>query len=364
MARKIKLTSGSVLNGNPITFEVQPNVVTGTDSNKNVIYPSFHRVILEVECGMSGGDVETIKMSAPVIEESETTSIQFDVSSALRTFRDSYEYTPNPVTYPLVLFRVIVYDEYMLDGKVHPNVDQIVQPASLEGNLPQYYFTLFGAFSDYERMSCENGFKGLLSLSRKPTTSPQLVGINSTFAYTPAYDTEQFLSSGGITILPALVAPTSKEVTLTKEGLQDVGGQSVYVLSEDYERQSFRFINSLGVLESVSLPKNYSKKFAATSTPYSVSRQETFNRFSRSVIQKTNNKESWLFMTDPLTEDWLSWYLHEFLMAEHIWIDINGRWVPCNITVEDEITYIDRTKNDGYTLSFTVTFDIDGSIPL
>jgi hypothetical protein len=68
-------------------------------------------------------------------------------------------------------------------------------------------------------------------------------------------------------------------------------------------------------------------------------------------------------MTDALTEDWLSWYLHEFLMAEHIWINIYARWVPCNITVEDEITFIDRTKQDGYTLSFVVAFDVNGCIP-
>ena len=357
MARTIKLTSGSVLNGNPITLEVQPNVVTETDSNKNIIYPSFHRVILEVKCGMSGGDFETIKMSAPVFEEDFNTSIQFDISSALRTFRDAYEYTPNPVTYPLVKFQVKAYDEYMLDGQVHTNISAVVYPTDLE-NKPQYLCTLFGAFSDYERLSSGDGTKGLLSLSRKPTSAPQLVGINSAFAYTPSYTTEQHLLSSA-----ALVAPTSKEVTLTKEGLQNVEGQSVYVLSEDYKRQYFRFINSLGVLESVSLPEAYSKKFAVTSTPYSVSRQETFNRFSRSVIKKTNNKESWLFMTDALTEDWLSWYLHEFLMAEHIWINIYARWVPCNITVEDEITFIDRTEQDGYTLSFVVAFDVNGCIP-
>lgn len=358
MARTIKLTSGSVLNGNPITLEVQPNVVTGTDSNKNIIYPSFHRVILEVKCGMSGGDFETIKMSAPVFEEDFNTSIQFDISSALRTFRDAYEYTPNPVTYPLVKFQVKAYDEYMLDGQLHPNISAVVYPTDLE-NKPQYLCTLFGAFSDYERLTTGgDGTKGLLSLSRKPTSAPQLVGLYSTYAYTPSYATEQYLLSSA-----TLIAPTSKEVMLTKEGLQNVEGQSVYVLSEDHKRQTFRFINSFGVLESVDLPEAYSKKFAVTSTPYSVSRQETFNRFSRSVIKKTNNKESWLFMTDALTEDWLSWYLHEFLMAEHIWINIYARWVPCNITVEDEITFIDRTKQDGYTLSFVVAFDVNGCIP-
>lgn len=358
MARTIKLTSGSVLNGNPITLEVQPNVVTGTDSNKNIIYPSFHRVILEVKCGMSGGDFETIKMSAPVFEEDFNTSIQFDISSALRTFRDAYEYTPNPVTYPLVKFQVKAYDEYMLDGQLHPNISAVVYPTDLE-NKPQYLCTLFGAFSDYERLTTGgDGPKGLLSLSRKPTSAPQLVGLYSTYVYTPSYATEQYLLSSA-----TLIAPTSKEVMLTKEGLQNVEGQSVYVLSEDHKRQTFRFINSFGVLESVDLPEAYSKKFAVTSTPYSVSRQETFNRFSRSVIKKTNNKESWLFMTDALTEDWLSWYLHEFLMAEHIWINIYARWVPCNITVEDEITFIDRTKQDGYTLSFVVAFDVNGCIP-
>lgn len=358
MARTIKLTSGSVLNGNPITLEVQPNVVTGTDSNKNIIYPSFHRVILEVKCGMSGGDFETIKMSAPVFEEDFNTSIQFDISSALRTFRDAYEYTPNPVTYPLVKFQVKAYDEYMLDGQLHPNISAVVYPTDLE-NKPQYLCTLFGAFSDYERLTTGgDGTKGLLSLSRKPTSAPQLVGLYSTYAYTPSYATEQYLLSSA-----TLIAPTSKEVMLTKEGLQNVEGQIVYVLSEDHKRQTFRFINSFGVLESVDLPEAYSKKFAVTSTPYSVSRQETFNRFSRSVIKKTNNKESWLFMTDALTEDWLSWYLHEFLMAEHIWINIYARWVPCNITVEDEITFIDRTKQDGYTLSFVVAFDVNGCIP-
>lgn len=362
MARTIKETSGSILNGNPITFEVQPNVVIGGDGKHHIFYPSFHRVIFEVECGMTGGDFETIKMSAPVIKESNTTSIQFDVSSALRTFRDSYEYTPNPVTYPMVGFRVFAYDEYMLDGTVHANVDKIVYP-SPRGGRALYFYTLFGAFTDYERLSANKGTRGLLSFSRKPTSSPQLVGINSTFAYTPAYEHEH-----NIVVAPtekdANIAPTSKVVTLTKEGLQNVEGQSVYVLSEDYKRQYFRFINSLGVLESVSLPETYSKNFAATSTPYAVSRQETFNSFSRSIIQKTNNKESWLFTTDPLTEDWLSWYLHEFLMAEHIWINIKDFWIPCNINIEDEITFIDRTKQSDYTLSFVVTFDINGSIPL
>ena len=53
MAQKVTLTSGSILAGNPITFRIQPNALSNT--------PSFHRVIIEVKCGMSGGNFETIK---------------------------------------------------------------------------------------------------------------------------------------------------------------------------------------------------------------------------------------------------------------------------------------------------------------
>ena len=81
MARKITLTSGSILAGNPITFRIQPNVLSNT--------PSFHRVIIEVKCGMSGGNFETIKLTAPVAIEGN--DVELDVSSAIRVPLDAYE---------------------------------------------------------------------------------------------------------------------------------------------------------------------------------------------------------------------------------------------------------------------------------
>ena len=109
------------------------------------------------------------------------------------------------------------------------------------------------------------------------------------------------------------------------------------------------------------MPWVYRKKFAAESTPYVVSKQETFGTFSRSAVKKMNNKESWLFETDPLDEDWLQWYLHEFLMSEHVWIEINGRWIPCTVSFDDDITFSDTTKSDARVVSFTAQLDINGS---
>ncbi len=352
MAQKITLTSGSVLNGNPITFTIQPNVISGKDDDGNTVYPSFHRVITEVTCGMSGGDYEVIKMSSPVEKESDTAEVKVDISSALRTFRDSYEYSALPTTYPYVAFQLKVYDEYMLNGEVK-TMGEISYPTSAT-----YYRTLFGAFSDMERIASATSTKGLLKLSRKPTTIPQIVAVGEMLAYTPAYSTEQNIASSA-----SLVAPESKAVKVTKEGSQTLGYQSVYALpaADAEKRQQFRFINGFGVLESISVPRVYKKTFAATTTSYAKTIQQTFNAFSRASVVKQNPTESWLYVTDPLDEQWLYWYYHEFLMSEHIWMLVADRWIPCTITPDDDATIYDTTKQDALTVAFTAKLDINGS---
>ncbi len=353
MAQNVKLTSGSVLNGNPITLEIQPAVITSTDDDGNTVYPSFHRIIAEVVCGMTDGDYETIKLSAPVETESNTTRVNIDIASALRTFRDSYEYTPQPVRFPVVKFRVVVYDEYMINGEVQQSAKNYFPGES------ETYSTLFGAFTDIERLNATGGTLGLTKLTRKPASMPQIVAVGETLAYTPAYTTEQKLESS-----QNLEAPLPKVETVAKEGLQTLGSQSVYALpaSQAANRQLFRFINSLGVLESISVPKAYEKSFAATGNTYAVSRQETFSSFSRRTIVKRNNHETWSFTTDVLNEDWLYWYAHEFLMSEHIWLLVGSNWIPCTVAVDDDMKLYDRTSDSPFTISFSAQLDLNGSV--
>lgn len=343
MARKVTLTSGSVLAGNPITFRIQPNVLPNS--------PSFHRVIIEVKCGMSGGNFETIKLTAPVAIEGN--DVEIDISSAIRVPLDAYEYSSDATTYPLCKWQLRVYDEYMdSDGVVHTQQGELYFPSK-----DNYYCCISGAFSDYERLT-SNGSKDVVKMSRKPTSSPQITCVGETFAYTPAYATPQSLASSGI-----LERPVSKIAIIEAEGEQTIDGHVLFVLpaTERQYRQTFRFINSFGVLESVNVPRVYSKNFAAETTPYVVSKQETFGSFSRSAIKKINNKESWSFATDPLDEEWQQWYLHEFLMSEHVWIEIKGRWIPCTVSFDDDITFCDTTKSDAHVVSFTVQLDINGS---
>ena len=342
MASNLKLQSGSVFNGNPIVFMVRHATPEGS--------PSFHRMIFEVKCGMSGGNYETIKMSEPIVNE-KTVAVMGDISSALRSFRDSYKYTPEPGVMPVVKFNVSAYDEYMIDGELHKTEPVFY----LSGDEVKQ--TLFGGFSDYDRLMATNDTMAVSRMTRKPTSSPQLACVGETIIYVDPYSPAIDFTT------ESWNAPEAKAFTITKEGQQTIGDINVYAMpqTEAERRTEFRFINSFGVLESVSVPRVYSKKLGITTTSYTVTRRETLRSFSREAVRKQNNQEEWNFQTDPLDEAWLAWYLHEFLMAEHAWININGKFLPCTITAEEEITFHDKTKQEMHSVSFTAKLDFRGS---
>lgn len=352
MAEQILLTSGSILAGNPITFSIKPSDA-GTS-------PSFHRVIVEVTYDNNNGNYEVIKLSVPVTQEGK--DVVLDVSSALRVPLEDFQYSPLVATYPMVKWYIKAYDEYMnSNGELKTN--QGIQYYPQEPNTSDGGATnlrcIAGAFWDIERM-VSGVTKSVKSLSRKPQSLPQLMIVGDTYAYTPAYsESQSLLGSSG---LNGLTAPQSREVEITKEGLQTIGEQSIYAMpkNEGKDRMVFRFINSFGVLECVSIPRTYSKKLSIQSSSYTVTKLETFNSFSRSAVSKKNDRESWLFMTDPLDENWLQWYLHEFLMSNHVWLNVKGNWIPVTIIPEDEITFLDKTNTNMYSVSFTAKLDIYG----
>lgn len=342
MAAYLKLVEGSIFNGNPITFAVTPLKIEGT--------PAFHRMVFEVKCGISGGSYEIIRLTEPVMTE-DGTKVKTDISSALRSFRDSYEYSPEPGIMPVVKFNVSAYDEYMIDGEPRKS-----EPVSyLAGDEVKQ--TVFGGYSDYDRLTAANDTMPVSRLTRKPTTSPQLACVGETIIYVDPYSPAVDL------LTPTWDAPEAKAFTITKEGLQNVGDISVFAMpqSEAIRRTEFRFINSFGVLESISVPRVYSKKLGITATNYTVTRRETLRSFSREAVRKQNNQESWEFQTDPLDEAWLAWYLHEFLMSEHTWINIKGKFLPCTIIADEEIVFYDDTKQEMHSVSFTAKLDFCGS---
>lgn len=348
MAQKINLTSGSVFAGNPITLTITPSVATK---------PSFHRVIVEVNFDNGTGSYETNKLTIPVTTEGRDVSL--DISSAIRIPLDSYAYAATPSTYPVVSWYVKAYDEYMdSNGKVHTNAGEVFYPADGSKNAGSTDLRcIAGAFSDMERLK-SGATKAVTILSCKPTATHEIAVVGESFVYPVSYSAGQSLAASS-----SLSAPASKEQSITKEGAQSIQGHPIYALpsTEAETRTTFRFINRFGCLESISVPKSYSQKLNVETTEYTKSIQETFNQFSRSAIKKQNDRESWLYQSDPLTEEWLQWYLHEFLMSEHVWMKVKGTWLPCTIAMEDEITIKDNTTQNMYSVSFTATLDINGN---
>lgn len=342
MASNLKLQSGSVFNGNPIVFMVRHVTLEGS--------PSFHRMIFEVKCGMSGGNYETIKMSEPIVNE-KAVAVMGDISSALRSFRDSYKYTPEPGVMPVVKFNVSAYDEYMIDGELHKTEPVFY----LSGDEVKQ--TIFGGFSDYDRLMATNDTMAVSRMTRKPTSSPQLVCVGETIIYADPYSPAIDFTT------ESWNAPEAKAFTIIKEGQQAIGDINVYAMpqTEAERRTEFRFINSFGVLESVSVPRVYSKKLGITTNNYAVTQKETLRVFSRAATRKSGNQEEWNFQTDPLDEEWLAWYLHEFLMSEHTWINIKGKFLPCTIIADEEITFQDETKQEMHGVSFAAKLDFCGS---
>lgn len=347
MAQKINLTSGSVFAGNPITFTITPSVATK---------PSFHRVIVEVNFDDGTGSYETNKLTIPVTTEGRDVSL--DISSALRISLDNYEYTATPSTYPVVSWYIKAYDEYMdNNGEVHTNAGEVYYPADGSKNGGSTNLRcIAGAFSDIERLK-SGVTQAVTLLSCKPTATHEIAVVGESFIYPVSYSAAQNLASSS-----SLTAPASREQAITKEGAQSIQGHPIYALPslEADTRTTFRFINRFGCLESISVPKSYSQKMSVESTPYTKSIQETFNQFSRAAIKKQNDRESWLYQSDPLTKSWQQWYLHEFLMSEHVWLKANDAWLPCTISLEDEITIKDDTARNMYSVSFTATLGING----
>lgn len=347
MAQKITLTSGSVFAGNPITLAIQPNTLTSK--------PSFHRVIVEVNFD-NGGSYETNKLTIPVTTEGNEVSL--DISSAIRIPLDNYEYTATPSTYPMVGWYVKAYDEYMdSNGEVHTQAGVVYYPADGSKDNTKNLRCIAGAFSDIERLKA-GATKPVTLLSCKPTDTHELAVVGESFVYPVSYSAAQNLLDSA-----TLEAPSSEEKEITQEGTQSILGHPIYALpsSEAEARITFRFINRFGCLESINVPKSYSQKMNVETTEYVKAIQETFNEFSRSVIDKKNDKEGWLYQSDPLTEKWLRWYYHEFLMSKHVWLKVSDIWLPCTVAMEDENTIKDDTNKVMHSVSFTAKLGINGN---
>jgi len=375
--------SGSPLIGSPIIVIVNPAAYHEAWV--------FHRVILRVYAGLaipdasegtSDADYTKFEFSTPVETKTvngvtTTQPMSFDVSSALQAVADRYEYQSLPPTqYPYVKFRIEALDEYMENGDTR-QTDVVPLGGLFEGVTPFYFYAVQGAFNDLERM-LSDGNKQATYFTRKPTSSPEVVFRNNqvVIPLTVGGDglglESDYVDDGGHFVDNHPVGvPRSVVYTPAADGLQTLGDRQVYAIAKPLDGYLVRFINSMGCMETLHVRSLVTKEVNITTNKHAIARRETFSKFSRGLTVKQNDYETWALTSGPLDEQWASWYIHEFLMAERIWISVNPQssavsaqplWVPFHVLPEETTVLRDQTKADMMRVEFKLQSDINGPL--
>ena len=370
MAKNIEFLSGSPLIGNPLVLSVTPSTHKSTYN--------FHRTQLKVYAQLivPGGDSDEeeqeFKFSTAV--DATTTKVQFDVSSALRAVADRYQYdaTP-PQQYPYVKFRVAAADDWMIDGRLYENQGRCKWPAedvTISGHTYTFYaYAFMGKFTDMERLQASGEDTQQLSvMTCKPAEGTEVVHQNCTIVYPVAFQRGLEFDHMSDDAEPVFVSgapsngPRSDQFTPQSTGAMVVGGRNVYVIPCPDNAVELRFISSKGCMESLHLRCLPKRVVNIQTDKYVISRQETFKKFSRATTRKHADYETWTFSSGPLSEAWVSFYIHEVLKAQVMWIKRGTQWLLCHVLPEETTQLRDQQKPEMMEVQLTVRFDIDGAI--
>lgn len=306
--------------------------ITVSVTATNPANATFHRVRLKVTIGSV--DYE---FSTPVTANA---TVLFDIASAFISAYDGYSYTSEiPVGgYPTYTATVYVAEDYMVDGVLH------------EGTYSQNTVTVKacpGLLTDLERLTgTRPSYYG-----RKPTSSPEVCFTGS-----------KHLIPGALVTGITPTDPACTEITVPAGASVPSGSPlGIYGITAPADGYEIRFINSLGVHENVFVTCLRTAEVDIHTDKYAIAQQETVGNFSRTIARKSNDRERWKMTSGPLNEQWQQWYLHEFLMADHVWIKVGSNYLPVHILPEETVKGIDRTKPDMLTVDFTIEFDINGN---
>ena len=371
MAKKIEFLSGSPLIGNPLVLSVTPSTHKSTYN--------FHRTQLKVYAQLivPGGDSDEqeqeFKFSTAV--DATTAKVQFDVSSALRAVADRYQYNSTPPQqYPYVKFRAAAADDWMIDGRLYENQGRCKWPAedvTIEQETYTFYaYAFMGRFSDMERLQAAGEDTQQLDvMTCKPTEGTEVVHQNCTIVYPVAFqrgletdymsddpENPQFVSGAPQN------GPRSDLFTPQATGAMVVGGRNVYVIPCPDNAVELRFISSKGCMESLHLRCLPKRVVNIQTDKYVISRQETFKQFSRATTRKHADYETWTLSSGPLSEAWASFYIHEVLMAQQMWIKRGTQWLLCHVLPEETTQLRDHSKPDMIQVQLSVRFDINGQL--
>ena len=325
-------------NSFPTEFNFIENPIIVHVSSSEFAFPAdstFRQVVIKVDVHSTwDGKDSTYYFYA---DASAGTDLSVDISSALRgamkgwepdasTLNISYD-TAFDCDYPYATFSATLSEKYMQDGIVYE-----IAGATREGAYAYY-----GGLSGYELLTFDShaaNFASGMFFTRKPKSGEvHAVGDIST---------SSVINTG--------VVRTHGEVITTAD-------------FEKGELQQFLFVNSLGVLETVSAFSRESLAYGIESETKNLASAPAYFAKPNRTTHKTGGRGKLAMSSGFVTRDWADWWTTEFLMAKKYWMLYDGRWLPVTVTpADDESTVYNKAEQRIPHVDFDVEIAVEGSI--
>lgn len=320
----------SAVNAN-FAFADNPIIVKATSLG----FPTgsiFRQVVFEVDTYYDKSANATRTFTFAINADDGASSVECDISSALRSAFARYKYNADlvtstgSITYPAVTFNVSVYTKWMLNGVAD-------QSKSATDNTT--YIAFLGGLSDMERwkysstINCED----IPDFTTKPT--------------------------GEIRDEGQLITTTEYDSTNDEVKTQFSTAQSGTLDTRD--RTTILFVNSRGVFDTISIVGYESEEYAVPAEVRSLVGGTSYRPSPYVTTRKEGGGASWKMSSGWVNREWAQWFAREFLMAKHYWIPKDGRWLPVAITPDsDSVVVYDKNDPSLLAVNFTVRAAIKG----
>lgn len=306
---------------------------TNTPINKTVRAASlsnvtFHRVVATVNIGDSA-----YKQSQPVSHEGQ--SLDFDLSSSVNAYVKSIGEDQNSVssmkTIACIVFQSCSRTNYMLNGQAQKRAN-----SSWSGQV-----AIAGGYTDMERMrGASANVAESASFTLRPSSTPMLV---------PA----------GYSILTYSRSGASRSASMSSV-TQETSG--IFTVPASARWTAFQFVNTRGLHESAFAQCYASEQIKGGSQTHVRALRETFSTISRRLNVNDPANAALSFSSGFVDLPWAKWWAYEFGKAKHHWMLVDGLWLPCQVTVKDGASIINRSKTELLSVEFDVVPDVDGMI--
>ena len=292
-------------------------------------------------------------------------SIEFDISSALRAIWSDYDYSDEveeataavggssgESVRPYREYWLKVYTEYIAsDGEF-----TVTSSGLFAGGQ-----CVWGGLTEMERNEAVSSDVSALEethvrngdASTKPISSPELVGSTSITSWVD-------VNSEG-TVSKFYGAGQPSRVDDPRGQQDDWEGHPPVVLRDSVPYVDFLFVNRRGAVETCSARMKESLGIDVDTKTYTKTGKPSFKPDRSLISVSSGGRRSWAMSSGYQTREWAEWWTLEFLMARRVWMLYRGKFLPVTVSpAKKSVVIYDRSKQEMPSVEFTVTLALEG----